>query len=219
MEEITVSKHLYPQPYFRIPAKLISILLHPLFIPTYVFLWLTLRFPTEFQGITPFLMLMRKINVFWMTAFFPAFAVFLLWRLRFIDNIMLRTQRERITPYIITMVFYWWMWYLSRNFTDQPAALQFFYFGIFLTTIFGLLSNIFTKISMHAMGMAGAFMFVVLSCLYYQQFLGADLTAVTLLTGIVCTARLLLDEHQGSEMTLGFIVGAFCQIAAYKLIM
>src|SRR3954447_19770645 len=219
MEELTVNEHLYPQPYFRMPAKVISVLLHPLFIPTYVFFWLTLRFPTQFEGITPFLMLMRKINVFWMTAFFPAFSVFLMWRLKFINNVMLRTQRERITPYIITMIFYWWMWYLSLSFTDQPAVLQFFYFGIFLTTIFGLLSNIFTKISMHAMGIAGAFMFVVLTCLYYQQFLGADLTIVTLLAGIACTARLLLHEHLGSEVTLGFITGIFCQYAAYKLIM
>ena len=173
----------------------------------------------EFEGITPLLMFLRKVNVFWMTAFFPAFAVFLMWRLKFISNVRLRTQRERIVPYIITMIFYWWMWYLSRYFTDQPAVLKFFYFGIFLTTIFGLLANNFTKISMHAMGIAGAFMFVVLTCFYYQQFLGADLTTITMLAGITCTARLLLDEHSGSEVILGFIAGAFCQLAAYKVIM
>ena len=217
--EHTTTHQIYQQAYYRIPATIVSFLLHPLFIPTYVFFWLTIRFPIEFQGITPFIMLMRKINVFWMTAFFPAFAVFLLWRLKFIDNVRLRSQRERIAPYIITMIFYWWMWYLSRNFTDQPQVLQFFYFGIFLTTIFGLLSNIFTKISMHAMGLAGAFMFVVLTSLYYQQFFGADLTIVTMLAGITCTARLLLHEHEGSEVTLGFIMGVFCQLAAYKLIM
>lgn len=217
MQELSVTRQPYPQSYFRIPAKLISILLHPLFIPTYIFFWLTIRFPTEFQGITPMLLLMRKINVFWMTAFFPAFAVFLLWRLKFIDNVLLRTQRERIAPYIITMIFYWWMWYLSRNFTDQPPVLQFFYFGIFLTTVVGSLANIFTKISMHAMGIAGAFMFVILTSLYYQRFLGADLTAITLLCGVVCTARLLLHEHHGSEVALGFLTGVFCQAVAYKL--
>lgn len=217
--QIAVEEAAYKQPYFRIPAKVISVLLHPLFIPTYAFFWLTYRFPMEFAGITPFLMLMRKINVFWMTAFFPAFAVFLLWRLKFTKNVMLRTQRERIIPYIITMIFYWWMWYLSRNFKDQPEVLEFFYFGIFLSTIFGLLSNIFTKISMHAMGMGGAFIFVVLTCLYYQEFLGADLTIITFLTGLVCTARLLLNEHEGGDVTMGFIVGVFCQLIAYKLIM
>ena len=76
----------------------------------------------------------RKITVFWMTGFFPAFSVFLLYQLKFIENIYLRSQTERIVPYIITMVFYWWMWYLSRSekFSDQPEVLKFFFFGIFL---------------------------------------------------------------------------------------
>src|SRR6478735_5711491 len=193
MQEVSANKSVSVS---RVTAKIISYIFHPLFIPTYVFFWLLIRFPYQFAGITPMALFARKITVFWMTAFFPAFSVFLLWRLKFIDNIMLRTQRERIAPYVITMIFYWWMWYLSRYFTDQPDVLQFFYFGIFLTTIIGLLSNIFTKISMHAMGVAGAFMFVVLTCLHYQQFLGADLTTVTLLSGIACTARLLLHEHE-----------------------
>ena len=131
-----------------------------LFIPTYIFFWLLSRFPFQFEDITPQLLFFREFNVFWITAFFPAFAVFLLWRLQLIENIQLRTQKERIVPYIITMIFYWWMWYLSRNFTDQPQTLQYFYFGIFLTTVFGLIINSFSKISMHAMGIAGAAAFV-----------------------------------------------------------
>ncbi|MFX9915856.1 hypothetical protein ABTP64_18780, partial [Acinetobacter baumannii] len=80
--------------------------------------------------------------------FFPAFSVFLLYQLKFIENIYLRSQKERIAPYIITMIFYWWMWYLSRNFTDQPEVLRFFFLGIFLSTVVGLIANNFFKISM-----------------------------------------------------------------------
>jgi hypothetical protein len=80
--------------------------------------------PFEFVGITEWQLNMRLFSVAWLTAFFPAFAVFLLWRLKLSDSIFLRTQKERIIPYVITMFFYWWMYYLSRNFTDQPIALQ-----------------------------------------------------------------------------------------------
>ena len=140
---------LTPPLYLKIPAKVLSYLFHPLFIPTYIFFWLTIRFPFQFAGISPFEMFARKVNVFWTTAFFPAFAVFLLWRLKFINSMFLKTQKERIAPYIITMIFYWWMWYLSRSFTDQPSVLKFFYFGIFLATVPGLILNNFFKISMH----------------------------------------------------------------------
>jgi hypothetical protein len=109
-------------------------------------------FPYEFAGITPWQLKLRLFSVFWMTAFFPSFAVFLLWRLKFSDSIFLRTQKERIIPYIITMFFYWWMHYLSRNFPDQPAVLKFFYTGIFMSSVAGLLANNSYKISMHAMG-------------------------------------------------------------------
>ena len=209
---------LYPQRYFTVPAKLVSYILHPLFIPTYVFFWMLIRFPFQFEGITPQLLFFREFNVFWMTAFFPAFSVFLLWRLQLIDNIHLRLQKERIVPYIITMTFYWWMWYLSRNFTDQPATLQYFYFGIFVTTIFALTINSFFKISMHAMGIAGAFTFVLVVCFVNQTFLGGDICAVTLLVGLVCTARLLLNTHNNFEIYAGVFIGALSQLIAYAIL-
>src|ERR1700739_1225310 len=87
----------------KIPAKIISYVLHPLFIPTYIFLWLSYRFPGNFYDATPYILALKKISVFWLTAFFPAFAVFLLWRLKFIETVYLRTEKDRIIPYIITM--------------------------------------------------------------------------------------------------------------------
>jgi hypothetical protein len=36
----------------QIIAKVVSYILHPLFIPTYIFLWLVKRFAINFAGIT-----------------------------------------------------------------------------------------------------------------------------------------------------------------------
>jgi hypothetical protein len=205
--------------YIRIPAKLVSYIFHPLFIPTYIFFWLSLRFPFHFPGITPFNLFTRKINVFWTTAFFPAFSVFLLWRLKFINSIFLKTQKERIIPYIITMIFYWWMWYLSRSFTDQPTVLKFFYFGIFLSTVAGLIFNNFFKISMHAMGIGAAFVCVLVTCITYHTYLGFDICVMTLITGAVCSSRLLLNDHFPGDVYMGLFVGIICQFIAYPLVM
>ena len=198
----------------KIIAKIVSYILHPLFIPTYVFLWLVKRFTINFDDITQQGLLFKEISVFINASFFPAFAVFLLWRLKFIQSIYLRTQSDRIIPYIITMIFYWWMWYLSRDpkFDDQPDVLKFFYFGIFLTTVFGLIINNFIKISMHAMGAGTVFAFIILTCLFYRTFLGTDILVVSFLAGLVCTARLLLSEHSTAEIYTGLIVGILCQL-------
>ncbi|MBG9375830.1 hypothetical protein I5907_06260 [Panacibacter sp. DH6] len=201
--------------YLRVPAKLLSYIFHPLFLPTYVFFWVLLRFPYEFAGITPMALFARKITVFWMTAFFPAFSVFLLWRLKFIESIMLRSQKERMAPYIITMIFYWWMWYLSRNFTDQPEVLRFFFLSIFFATIAGLILNSFFKISMHGMGVGGLLAFVIVTNFFYQAYFGADLAIVTIITGLVCTARLVLGEHNNFEVYAGLLIGILCQLLAF----
>ncbi|MGF7231173.1 hypothetical protein [Arachidicoccus sp.] len=203
--------------YIRIPAKIISYLLHPLFVPTYIFLWIYWRFPFEFVGLSGHELSLREIGLFMTTAFYPAFTVFLLWKLGFAKDMHLRYQKERIIPYIATMIYYWWMWYLSRNFTDQASALKFFYFGIFIATVPGLILNNFVKISMHAMGAGGAVAAVVLTCLLYQSNYGLDIAVFTILAGVVCSARMSLSEHSIFEINLGFFVGVFCQIIGYWL--
>ncbi len=204
----------------RVIAKIFSYVFHPLFIPTYIFLWLIIQFPYAFAGMTPTGLFFRKITVFWMTAFFPAFSTFLCWRVGFIDSIFLRTQKERIIPYAITMIFYWWMWKLSlQKFTDQPEVLKFFFLGIGLATVAGLIFNSFFKISMHAMGVGGALMFVILTGFYYHTYMGPDIDLALIVTGIVCTSRLLLNEHGNKEIYTGLIVGMLCQALAYKLSM
>lgn len=206
-------------PALQWPAKFISYLLHPLFIPSIIFFWLLWRFPYMFAGITAKALWARKINVIWTTAFFPAFAVFLMWRLKFIDSIFLRTARERIGAFIITMIFYWWMWYLSRNFTDQPSVLKFFYFGIFLTTVLGLIINNFIKISLHTIGAGSAASFILITSFFYQIYLGADIAAATILAGIIGTARLVCGTHTTTEIYAGYIVGVVCQVAAFYAMM
>ena len=212
MAEVLVASYQNQSKILRTIAKFVSYVLHPLFIPTYVFIWLVKRFPINFDDITQRGLLLKEISVFLNASFFPAFAVFLLYRLKFIESIYLRTQKDRIIPYIITMIFYWWMWYLSRSFQDQPVVLKFFYFGIFLTTIFGLIINNFIKISMHAIGAGTFFAFIILTCLTYKTLLGGDIISVTFLAGVVCTARLLLNQHSNTEIYAGLIIGIGCQL-------
>jgi hypothetical protein len=197
----------------------ISYVFHPLFIPTYIFIFLMYQVPYEFAGITDYQLQLRLFSNFWLTAFFPAFAVFLLWRLKFSESIFLRTQKERIVPYVITMFFYWWMYYLSRNFTDQPLVLKFFYMGIFIATVIGLILNNYFKISLHAMGVGGALAAIILFALYYRVPLGVSMSVAALITGIVCTARFLVSDHTNKEVYTGLFVGIFSQLIAYYFVM
>lgn len=196
-------------------AHLLSYIFHPLFIPTYFFLYLMQVLPFEFVGITEWQLKMRLFSVAWLTAFFPAFAVFLLWRLKLSDSIFLRTQKERIIPYVITMFFYWWMYYLSRNFTDQPIALKFFYLGIFVASAIGMTVNNFMKVSLHAMGIAGITTSIVLVSVFYPVTNALWVPLAILLTALVISARLVVSDHSKKELIVGLFIGVFTQLAAY----
>ena len=208
-----------PSLWASIPANIISYIFHPLFIPTYIFIFLVYQFPYEFENITVWKMKLKIFSVFWMTAFFPAFAVFLLWRLKMSHNIFLRTQKERIIPYFITMFFYWWMYYLSKNQTDQPEVLIFFYFGIFWTTIIGVIINNFIKISLHTIAAGSAMMAVILFAFFYQVNLGIAISVAILLSGIIASARLIVSNHSNLEIYSGFGLGIICQLLGYFICM
>ena len=196
-------------------AHLLSYVFHPLFIPTYFFLYLMQVLPFEFVGITDWQLKMRLFSVAWLTAFFPAFAVFLLWRLKLSDSIFLRTQKERIIPYVITMFFYWWMYYLSRNFTDQPIALKFFYLGIFVASAIGMTVNNFMKVSLHAMGIAGLTTAIILVSVFYPVNNEIWVLLAVVLVALVMSARLVVSDHSKKELLVGLFIGVFTQVAAY----
>ena len=205
-----------PQPKIvKYIAHLLSYVFHPLFIPTYFFLYLMQVLPFEFVGITDWQLKMRLFSVAWLTAFFPAFAVFLLWRLKLSDSIFLRTQKERIIPYVITMFFYWWMYYLSRNFTDQPIALKFFYLGIFVASAIGMTVNNFMKVSLHAMGIAGMTTAIALVSIFYPVNNALWLPLAILIAALVISARMVVSDHSNKELVVGAAIGVGTQLTAY----
>lgn len=204
-----------PSAVLKFFGHIVSFIFHPLFVPTYFILYLIKVVPFEFVGITDWQLQLRVFSVFWLTAFFPAFAVFLLWRLKLSDSIFLRTQKDRIIPYVIVMFFYWWMYYLSRNFSDQPIVLKYFYFGIFIASALGLIINNFIKVSLHGMGIGGLLTSVILVGLKYPVNNIVWMMLLVLLTGIVISARMIVSDHTKNELSIGLGIGIFTQLLAY----
>jgi hypothetical protein len=85
-----------------------------------------------------------------MYTFFPLVSVLLMKALKFISSIELKTQRDRIIPYVVCMIYYWWMWYVLHNQPQYPNEFVQLSLAIFLASIGGLIANISMKVSMHA---------------------------------------------------------------------
>ena len=159
------------------------------------------------------------IRVAYNTLFLPALSVVLLKALKFINSIFLKTQRERIIPYVIANIFYFWMYLVFRNQPEVPSILTAFIFGVFLSSSIGLIANSYFKISMHALGMGsfcGLVILIVFAGAPYAIFLSAMI--VLLITGMVGTSRLIVSDHTPFDIYTGFLFGIICQVASMLFI-
>lgn len=211
-----------PPPGFQYPSALrfmghfLSVIFHPLFIPSWIAAYLLFRHPYAFAGAPDKLKVFRFISVFFLTAFLPAFSVFLLRQLRFIESIYLRTQRDRIIPYIICMVYYFWIWYVSRN-LHESAEMTAMLLSTFIASILGLMANIYFKISMHGLAAGALLVFFIWLAFSGSVQIGPYLSCAVLVTGLICTARFLVSSHSAFEVYAGLAGGMLCQLAAIAI--
>ncbi len=209
-----------PQPTFlKVLARALSYAFHPLFIPVYVCAYLIYLHPYSFAALQDSQKLLRFISLSVITCFFPAVTVFLLWRLKFAESIFLRTQKERIIPYVASIIYYWWAFYVSRSLPGSPVVLTYFLLGLFLSVSAALMFNNYFKISMHGLGVGGAIAYFILLALVSNFPMGQLLAAVIIGGGLVCTSRLIVSDHHPMEVYFGVMVGAISQVVAFWVIM
>ena len=212
------SGNAYSNPFLvRFFAHFFSILFHPLFISCYVLYFLIFIHPLAFAGMEDRKKLFLMISVFFTSAFLPSFATFLMWRLRLgVQSLQLRTQKERIIPYVAAMIFYFWVWRVFNNLPDIPAASIHFLLGAFVSVCAAFFCNIYFKISMHATAVGGLAMFFLLFSYADGYSSGLYLSLAFLITGIVCTSRLIVAGHSAAEIYFGLFIGALVQWIAWQ---
>ena len=219
----------------KIAAQIISVLFHPLMILTYMLILFILANPYLFgvSNISEHKSKILILQVFFSTFFIPAFSVAMLRFLGFVQSFELREKEERIAPYIITGIFYLWMF---RNFLGNsliPTAYTSFVLGATISLFIAFFINIFSKISAHAVGMGGLVGMVMITMLLFSYgsfevslpLMGTlHLTMVTILlivivlAGLVGTARLVMKAHEPMDLYGGYLVGLASQLIALRFL-
>ncbi|MCC7029045.1 MAG: hypothetical protein IT257_01985 [Chitinophagaceae bacterium] len=200
------------------PARFVSILLHPVFVPALVFAFLIYFSPTLFFGFTPKATLSLMVVVALNTILFPLLVVLLLWRLKFIDSIHMQGDKERYGPLIASMLFYFWVFWTVHKQFPVPALAESFLLGTFLTTAGVFMATIFYKISMHAAAWGGVLSFAILCTFQHTQNALLLLIAAILLAGVAGAARLFLNAHTRQQLYSGYAVGFVMQLLAFFIV-
>ena len=198
----------------RYLAHMVSFLFHPLFIPTYVTLFLLYVHPYAFISLNEKGKILQVMLMLFTTAFMPAFSVLLMKQLGFIDSVFLRTQRDRIIPYMVVMIYYFSVWYYSKIHPEFPKTFVVFMLSTFIGSIAAMMANIYFKISMHAIAAAALFTFFLWMAFTTVVPTEAFLALATIITGLVCTARFIVSDHSPFEIYMGLLAGIICELIA-----
>jgi len=123
----------------------------------------------------------------------------------------MESQKERIIPYSITIIFYVFALHMLKQAPLPPIVFNFLV-GATLSIISALIINLKWKISAHMIGVGG--LVAALFCvsvsldLYITPFFILSL----LVAGLVGSPRLILKAHTPSQVYVGFATGVICQL-------
>ena len=214
-------------------ARLISILFHPLLVLTYVLLLLMAINPYAFsaRSLTDKPAMILLISVFSTSFVLPAFGTALMKPLGLIKSLQMEDKLERTGPYILTSIFYLWL-YKNLDSTGQaPTLFNSFVLGATIGLFFTFFINIFTKISAHAVGMGGLVTMLLLTDKAWegaafglpafsgtvQLSLNAVLALAAVLAGLVGTARLAVGGHEPADLYRGYAAGVVAVLLAQMI--
>ena len=201
-----------------LPAIIISIILHPIFMGVYGIILLFLY--TDFNIIFARQFFRFISPVLFLTCIIPASSIYFLKKAGLIKDYSLTEKNDRLIPYFLSflsyalLVYYFnsaglYMWFIST--LVAPMIL------IAVTAII----NIFWKISAHMIGIGGL-IGCTLSVCYNVKGINPFILFIILfiLAGCLGVARLVLKKHTPAQVYIGFLVGItisyFCvKIGAY----
>jgi hypothetical protein len=186
-------------------ARIISILFHPLIMPSVGFLLLfnsgtyLAYLPFEYKK-------MILLIVFLCTFIIPlSILPFFLYH-KIIDDINMTGTRERFAPLVISFILFILCYFLLRRVPIPPDYLS-FCLGCAASAFLTLLVITKWRISLHMLGIGGLVGLLTYLIIKMQVNLGFYLILAIIAAGLTGTARLLLNAHEPFEIYAGFLAG------------
>ncbi len=197
-------------------ARFISVVLHPLLIPTYTFVIL-FSLNNYFSLIIPYQIKYLIVGVIFITTFLiPVSFVMIMLRRKMIGSLNMESRDERIAPLIVTAVFISLSWYMISQ-LNISGIFRLFLLGSGITVIVTILINIKEKISLHMVAMGGMLGAFTGTSIRFDVDMIFIISVIILLSGIVGFARLAVNAHTQSEVYKGFFTGLIIMLIVFLI--
>ena len=186
-------------------SRLISIILHPIFIPIisfYLSIKLVPNLDFTIANYQNYILLILVIC----TIMFPVLCMLFLIKFDVISSLEMKEKHERPIPLLLTggcLI-------LSLKLTEKLLAftpvLKKELVGAIIIILLASIISKFWKISLHMLGVGGL-IGVLVSLQYLYGGLSSMIIYFMLIAGIIAMARIYLKAHNHSQIYVGFIVG------------
>lgn len=193
----------------RIAAHILSYAFHPIFLPTFGLL-VIFGLNSYIAATTPLQKQLFLLGwIFINTAIIPfLFTAFLRWK-NLVTSIQLDSQEDRIVPFTFALFFYLTNYWLLRD-IPMPQIIYSIFLGSSVAVGLALLVNFYTKISIHMIGMGGITAAIYAMAQVYQLDLLVAVLLIVFFSGLVGSARFILDSHDLKQISLGWFTGFIC---------
>ena len=194
-------------------ARIISIIGHPIFHPTWMIIILLLSVPTRFTSGNDLTFLTVTFS---MTCLIPALIIVMMKKWHIIDSFEMKDRDDRLGPLFIMTLFL----YATLRFFSKIQLLSIFNFYLttaIVVTVLAFIITFFWKISLHALGWGcfSACLFIMATA-YMHMYLPYCIGSIVI-SGIIASARLKLKSHSNAQIYSGFAMGFATVIVIYFL--
>ncbi len=195
--------------------KFISVLLHPIVIPTIgILLFLSIT-PNEIKKERQYLLISI---VFFSTYIIPLISLIILKTLGVVKSFQVESIKERKTPLFIMLIIFYVLGKLLINIPDyRELGILFYGTNISLALVY-LLFFFQIKSSLHILSMSSTLGFFLLFANNYSISILPLGSILIILTGILASARLHLKAHNQKEIYLGFFIGLIGQFLGFIML-
>ena len=186
-------------------TQLISIILHPMFMPILALHLTLLVLPSLAFTLSHNLLLIYGILIF-STMVLPLISIFWLMQKGKVSSLEMSNHKERSLPLFKTVIWMSFGYYLLQNLLFYTPILKAELLGAILIILLASIISKFWKISLHLLGIGGVVGVFIALQIIHGDFLYLLLLFI-LLSGLLGVARIKQKAHNYAQVYAGFLVG------------
>jgi membrane-associated phospholipid phosphatase len=196
------------RPLLVLLSNVVSMVLQPLVIPTLAFGVILFGFPTLFGGYSFKIKMNLLVFVNLITMVIPILFILILKRLGFIKSLQMKDRTERIIPMMVVSGIYVSLAVLLVTRLHINPVFSSVMVSIALVTAMVTVVTFFWQMSAHSASIGGLLsLLFLLNAHIENELMYAAMLLLTIIAGVVMSARLYLNAHSLAQVVVGFVLG------------